>query len=332
MNHVLVTGGAGYVGSTVIRHLLDCGYYVTAVDRLMFGGESLLAFWHHPFFKFHQLDLRDHNKVKKILHEETYDIVIHLAAIVGDPACSREPVLARETNWDASVNLVNECVNAGVERFVFASTCSNYGKMKNANDFVNELSPLAPLSLYAETKVDFEKYILSPEFGNKAFCPTVLRFSTVYGVAPRMRFDLTVNEFVKDLVLGRELKIFGEQFWRPYCHVVDFAMAFERVIKSPKNQVNREVFNVGDTSENYTKAMLWNIIKESIPGSKVEFIKKNDDPRDYRVNCDKIKRVLGFNITMKVPDGVNEIRDVVKSGIILDPNSKKYYNIPPVEL
>lgn len=326
--HVLVTGGAGYVGSTVIHHLLNRGYRVTAIDRLMFGGEALLAFWHHPQFEFCYVDLRDHDAVSRLLRNGRYNAVIHLAAIVGDPACSCEPELARETNWTASKNLADVCAEIGVGRFIFASTCSNYGKMENAGEYVDENSPLSPVSLYAELKVEFERYILGATFDNLNFCPTVLRFATVYGVAPRMRFDLTVNEFVKDVVLGRSLEIFGEQFWRPYCHVFDFANAFEKVLESPADLVLREVFNVGDTAENYTKAMLWNMIQEAIPHAKAHFVKKDEDPRDYRVNCDKIRNNLGFSVSRTVSEGILEVRDVVRSGVIRNPNSQKYYNIP----
>ena len=143
-----------------------------------------------------------------------------------------------------------------------------------------------------------------------------------------MRFDLTVNEFTKDLSLGKELLIFGEQFWRPYCHVKDFSNAFITVLQSPKEKVSYNVFNVGDTKENYTKQMIVNEIKKVIPNTNIKYVPKNDDPRDYRVNCDKIKRELGFNITMTVPDGILEIKRVIEEKIIQNPESQKYYNIP----
>ena len=160
------------------------------------------------------------------------------------------------------------------------------------------------------------------------FSPTSLRFSTVYGLSPRMRFDLTVNEFTKDLALGKELVIFGEQFWRPYCHVKDFSNAFITILNSPNEKVAYNVFNVGDTKENYTKQMLVNEIKKVLPNSKIKYVVKNDDPRDYRVNCDKIKKELGFKISMTVPDGIMEIKQVIQKNLIKDPEDQKYYNIP----
>jgi len=160
------------------------------------------------------------------------------------------------------------------------------------------------------------------------FSPTSLRFSTVYGLSRRMRFDLTVNEFTKDLALGKELLVFGEQFWRPYCHVNDFSNAFITVLNSSKEKVAYNVFNVGDTKENYTKQMLVNEIKKVLPHSKIKYVTKDDDPRDYRVNCDKIKKELGFEIRMKVPDGIMEVKRVIQENLIKDPEDQKYYNIP----
>ena len=143
-----------------------------------------------------------------------------------------------------------------------------------------------------------------------------------------MRFDLTVNEFTKDLALGKELVIYGEQFWRPYCHVKDFSNAFITVLKAANKKIAYNVFNVGDTKENYTKQMLVEEIKKVLPDTKIRYVKKNDDPRDYKVNSDKIKRELGFKITMTVPDGIIEVKRMIQEGLIQDPENQKYYNIP----
>ena len=328
MEHILVTGGAGYVGSGLLRELLLQGYSVTCVDKLMFGGESLLDIWHNDNFQLIKCDVNDWNKFNKILHDNDFDAVIHLAAIVGDPACKMQSELAEKTNWESSKWLLDKCVEIGIPKFIFASTCSNYGKMNNPESYVDEDSILAPVSLYAELKVKFEKYMLNEITKNSNFSPTSLRFSTVYGLSPRMRFDLTVNEFTKDLALGRELTIFGEQFWRPYCHVKDFSNAFVTVLRSSTDKVAYNVFNVGDTSENYTKQMLIDEIKKAIPDSKIKYVNKNDDPRDYRVNSDKIKRELGFEITMRVADGIKEVKRMILEGVIQDPEDQRYYNIP----
>ena len=328
MKNILVTGGAGYVGSGLLRELLLNGYNVTCVDNLIFGGESLLSILHKENFTFFNCDINNSEKLDKIFLKNKFDGVIHLAAIVGDPACKLYPDLANKTNWIASKWLLDRSKRAGVSKFIFASTCSNYGKMGDPEAYVDENSKLAPVSLYAELKVKFEKYMLSETVKNSSFSPTSLRFSTVYGLSPRMRFDLTVNEFTKDLTLGKELVIFGEQFWRPYCHVKDFSNAFITVLKSPNPKVAYQVFNVGDTNENYTKQMLVNEIKKVLPNSKIKYVAKDDDPRDYRVNCDKIKNELGFKITMTVPDGIMEIKRIIQEQLIKDPENQKYYNIP----
>ena len=328
METVLVTGGAGYVGSGFLRSLLREGYQVVCVDKFMFGGESIIDVSHDKNFIFYRCDINDHDSFDQILNKYKFTAVFHLAAIVGDPACKREPELATLTNWTSSKWLIDRCIALGIPRFAFASTCSNYGKMSDANAYVTETSQLAPVSLYAELKVKVEKYILEEIPRLAHFCPTILRFSTVYGMSPRMRFDLTVNEFTKEVALGKELTVFGEQFWRPYCHVNDFAGAFLAVLKAPQEKVAYNVFNVGDTEENYTKQMLVDEIAKQLPQIKVNYVKAVDDPRDYRVNSDKIKKELGFKITMRVPEGIAEIKRCILEGIIQNPEHQRYYNIP----
>ena len=325
---ILVTGGAGYVGSGLLRDLLAEGCHVTCVDNLMFGKESIQDICYNKNFTFINCDINDHKKLDTIFDNNNFDSVIHLAAIVGDPACKLYSDLASKTNWTSSKWLIEKSKSVGVSKFLFASTCSNYGKMNDPEAYVDENSKLAPVSLYAELKVKFENYMLNEIKKSDEFSPTSLRFSTVYGFSPRMRFDLTVNEFTKDLALGKELIIFGEQFWRPYCHVKDFSNAFITILKAPIEKVAYNVFNVGDTKENYTKQMLINEIKKVLPNSKIKYIKKNDDPRDYRVNCDKIKNELGFKISKTVPDGIMEIKHLIENHLIKNPEDQKYYNIP----
>jgi len=325
---ILVTGGAGYVGSVLLRYFLNHGHSVTCVDNLSFGGESLLGIWDHPNFTFRKCDITDFDSVNAMIDAAEYHAVIHLAGIVGDPACKREPELAMKVNWEASENLVKKSMERKIPRFLFASTCSNYGKMSDPNGYVNEDSPLAPVSLYAELKIKVEKLILEGIPKSRDFSPTVMRFSTVYGLSPRMRFDLTVNEFTKDLAMGKELVVFGEQFWRPYCHVSDFSRAMHKVLESPREKVAYQVFNVGDTTQNYTKQMIVEEIKKQIPNCRIRFVKRDEDPRDYRVDFSRIKNVLGFEISKTVPDGIREVKDVVQMGVIRDPEDQKYYNIP----
>lgn len=324
--NVLITGGAGYVGSTLTGLLLKEGYNVIVLDKLAFGGESLLGVWHHPNFKFFKKDILYFQDIKEVFAHHQVDSVIHLAAIVGDPACAQEPELAKKTNFEASLNLLDCSLKNNVKRFIFASTCSNYGKMSDPAGYVNERSPLAPVSLYAELKVKFENVILNEIEKKDSFSPTSLRFSTVYGISPRMRFDLTVNEFTKELVLGRELEVFGEQFWRPYCHVYDFARAMHSVLTSDKEKVAYNVFNVGETSENYQKKMIIDEIRKVKPDARVRYVNKNEDPRDYRVSFEKIKKELGFDISRMVPDGIKEIKHLIDLKVFLNPDDIKYKN------
>ncbi len=324
MKKILVTGAGGYIGSVLVRRLLDKGYFVVGVDNLLFGGESLLGLLNNPNFKFIKGDVRSKELIENILSDNFYGVV-HLAAIVGDPACAKEPQLAREVNWEASKNLFDICnEKTQIERFIFASTCSNYGKMPG-DDYVNENSQLNPVSLYAELKVKFEEYLLKSST-RENFYPTSLRFATVYGLSPRIRFDLTVNEFMRDVTLGKELKIFGEQFWRPYCHVEDIAKACILILEADKKVVNHNVFNVGDTNENYTKKMIAEEILKIVPEARISYVHKEEDPRDYKVDFSKIKNEVGFSITKRVPDGLREIHHIINLGFLVDPYSKKYHN------
>jgi nucleoside-diphosphate-sugar epimerase len=289
---LLVTGGAGYIGSILVRMLLNQGYRVICVDNLRYGGNALVDVWGHPHFDFKKIDITNFDDLDPIFTDYDLSAVIHLAAIVGDPACKFEPELARKTNWDASVHPLEKTIHSKTKRFVFASTCSNY-----------------------IGKVD-------------GFTPTALRFSTVYGVSPRMRFDLTVNEFTKELALGRKLVVYGEQFWRPYCHVNDFSRAILAVLSAPAEKVANNVFNVGATSQNYTKKMLVEELLQLIPDAQLEYVTKDEDPRDYRVSFEKIASELGFTITKTVPVGMMDILSCLRAGIIPDPDDQRFYNIP----
>ena len=321
---MLVTGAAGYIGSVLVRQLLAAGYSVRGVDALLFGGESLIELLEHPRFEFRRADVRDASAMADAVRG--VQAVVHLAAVVGDPACAQQPALAQETNHDASIELHRLAGAAGVERFVFASTCSNYGKSNAPNAFVSEVSELKPVSLYARTKVAVEEHLLgAPQRG---CAPTCLRFSTVYGLSPRPRFDLTVNEFTRDLALGRELVVFGEQFWRPYCHVRDLARSVLAVMAADLGTVAYDVFNVGDSDENYRKQAIVAAILEQIPDAQVRYVAKDEDPRDYRVSFEKIRDRVGFAITRRVPDGIREIKDAVQMGIFADPDHPRFGNVP----
>ena len=321
---ILVTGGAGYIGSVLTRQLVEKGYTVRVLDSLMYGGEPIIDLFNSPNFEFVKGDIRNEADVRTAMKDVF--AVAHLAAIVGDPACAKQPELANTTNLEGSKLVYRIAEEMGVEKFVFASTCSNYGKMEDPDAYVNEDSKLAPVSLYAETKVAVEQFLFAQPKDNKCK-PTCLRFSTVYGLSLRPRFDLTVNEFTKELALGRELLVFGEQFWRPYCHVYDLARSVVSVIEAPADLVAFDVFNVGDTSENYQKKMIVDEVIKVIPDAKVKYVSKNEDPRDYRVSFTKIKTKLGFEVMFKVPDGIKQTVKVLDDGFILNPDDNKYKNV-----
>jgi nucleoside-diphosphate-sugar epimerase len=320
---VIITGGAGYVGSVLTALLLAEGHQVRVLDSLAHGGDSLLGAWCHPGFEFVRGDVRDRTTIKAAVSGR--NAVVHLAAIVGDPACARNPDLARAINLDASLQLIEESQSAGVERFVFASTCSNYGKMKDTDAYVDEESELSPVSLYAETKVAVELALLKSHLGN-GWSPTPLRFATVYGVSPRMRFDLTVNEFTMEMLTRKHLKVFGEQFWRPYVHVRDAARGIAMVLNSPKEKVRGRVFNVGATDQNFQKQQLVELIQPYAPDAVVEYVRKTEDPRDYRVSFSRIAGELGFETTRSVPQGIEEVARLVSERVIGDFDHSRYRN------
>jgi nucleoside-diphosphate-sugar epimerase len=320
---ILITGGAGYVGSVLVHELLSRGYSVRVLDTLAHKVPSLLAAWGHSSFDFLRGDIRDSEYVARAV--EGVATVVHLAAIVGDPACAREPELARQINVEATSRLLDAASAAGVQRFVFVSTCSNYGKMPDSNGYVTEDSELSPLSLYAETKVAAENDVESR--CTSAFTTCVLRLATVYGVSPRMRFDLTVNQFTRDLFLDRELIVYGEQYWRPYIHVRDAALALHTAITADASLIRGNSFNVGATSENYRKADLLPILKSSFPNAVTTVVPTTgSDPRDYRVSFEKIRSVLGFEPNCTVSDGIAEVAALLRSGLIRDPDDGRYGN------
>jgi nucleoside-diphosphate-sugar epimerase len=320
---IVVTGSAGYVGSTLCADLLARGQQVVGVDSLMHGGEAMLGFISNPHFTFLRGDLRDTDVVARAV--DGADAVVHLAAIVGDPACKRDPELSRAVNYDASMALIAAAERAGASRFVFASTCSNYGKMSEGEDSVDETSPLTPLSIYAETKVAVERHLLESEW-RPSFVPTVLRLSTVYGLAARPRFDLTVNEFAAELLLRRELTVFGEQFWRPYIHVRDVARGVQAVLDAPAEKVRSEVFNLGRDDQNYQKQTLVELIQQRVPDTKITYVKQVSDPRDYKVRFAKIRSVLGFDLEHTVESGIDEILGALRDGVIADTRNPRYAN------
>jgi len=321
----LVSGGAGYLGVPAIEELHASGRAVRVLDALIHADqERLAADLQSRGVEVVPADIRDPDARRRAL--EGVSEVVHLAAIVGDPACARDPQLAHAVNVEGATALIADARAAGVGRFVFASTCSNYGRLADASIPIAEDGALAPVSLYAEQKVAIEQALL--DGAARPMEVTCLRFATLYGVAPRMRFDLTVNEFTRDLWADRSLEVFGERFWRPYVHVRDAARAIRITLESPASRVAGEVFNVGRSDENYRKLDLVGMIREQVDRGTVSFVHRDEDPRDYKVSFEKIARVLGFQPAMTVADGVAEMVAALDSGRFRDPFDGRHRNVP----
>ncbi len=324
----LVTGGSGYIGALLVQELQSAGREVRVLDSLLHGQEEIAAEQERAGVEVIRADIRDADARRRALAGA--EAIVHLAAIVGDPACALDPAVADEVNVQATRALVADANEAGVQRLVFASTCSNYGRMADPNVPITEEGELRPVSLYAEQKVGMEQLILgggngSPPTPTK---PTCLRFATVYGVGRRMRFDLTVNEFTRELWADRELEVFGEQFWRPYIHVGDAARAVRTVLDAPVEQVAGAVFNAGRPGENYRKLDLVEEIHKQIDRGTVSYVHRDEDPRDYKVSFEKIRAALGFETLMTVPDGIAEVIAALDAGTFGDPFDPRYKNIP----
>jgi nucleoside-diphosphate-sugar epimerase len=329
-NTTLVTGGSGYIGALLVKELLDAGHEVRVLDSLLHGQQDIAAEQERAGVQVICADIRDADARRRALAGA--DAVVHLAAIVGDPACALDPAVSDEVNVQATKSLVADASQAGVQRLVFASTCSNYGRMADPTVPITEDGELRPVSLYAEQKVGMEKLILGinggPPTPPTPVKPTCLRFATVYGVGRRMRFDLTVNEFTRELWADHELEVFGEQFWRPYIHVRDAARAVATVLEAPADQVAGNVFNAGRSGENYRKLDLVQEIAKQIDRGKVSYVKRDEDPRDYKVSFDKIRSELGFETLMTVPDGIAEVIAALDAHAFGDPFDARYKNIP----
>ena len=320
---VLVTGGAGYVGAELVDELLQAGHDVRALDVLLHGQEDVAGRLDSIGVELQRGDLRDDDARARAL--AGVDAVVHLAAIVGDPACGRDPELSNAVNVEGTRALVADARAAGVERLVFASTCSNYGRMTDPTVPIDETGELAPVSLYAEQKVAMERSLL--EGDQNGLSATCLRFATVYGVGHRMRFDLTVNEFTRDLWAGRKLDVFGETFWRPYVHVRDAARAVALVLASPIEKVRGRVFNAGHSDENYRKLDLVEIITKRLGRGDVDYVSRTEDPRDYKVSFERIKNELGFEPVQRVPTGIDELVGALEEERFGDPFQPRYSNI-----
>ncbi|MFH2104589.1 MAG: NAD(P)-dependent oxidoreductase [Chloroflexota bacterium] len=326
--HVIITGGAGYIGSLLTGELLRAGYKVSVLDSLLFGGESLLAYLHHPNFNFSKVNILEPGALRASLHREwpKPDAVFHLAAIVGFPACQ---AVGQQAAWrynvEATKRVFDQAASLGCKQFVFASTYSNYGLSKDGQP-VTEESPLTPQSLYAETKIASEEFLLTQR--DSSCAPTIFRLSTLYGISPRTRFDLIVNQFVLDAYSHRELIIYQRGYSRSFVHVRDVVQGFILGLEAPKAKVSGNIFNLGAEDGNYTKDEIVGLVIKRLPETVVTYkdLTFGGDMRDITVSFEKIRSTLGFQTSLTVDDGVREIVNALRTGIIRDPHDERYRN------
>ncbi len=317
---VVVTGGAGYVGSVVSTQLLVAGMEVSVFDRLVYGGESLLAWAGHPCFHLIPGDVRNGEMIRQAL--DGASAVVHLAAVVGEPACAVDPNAAWEINYAGTQQTLAAASECGVERVIFVSTCSNYG-VSATNSLADETVPLNPLSRYAESKVQAERLVLE---NTSVPCPSVLRLGTICGLSPRMRFDLLVSEMARGAALGEPLRIFAPDAWRPFLHVRDAARAILHCLSMPHESLQARVFNV--VGENYQKRGLVQLVRKHYPDAPVEIAEKEPDLRDYRVSDERIRRELGFAPRWTVEEAFLETAEAVASGVFREPKWPGHSAVP----
>jgi len=327
-HHVFITGGAGYIGSLLTSELLRANYRVTVLDSLLFGGEGIVPFLSHPNFHFIKSDVTESRAIRDAVKKgwQTPDTVVHLAGIVGFPACQ---AVGKQVSWkynfEATKQVFEQAADLGVERFVFASTYSNYGLSEDGKP-VTEESPLNPQSLYAETKIASEEYLLSQK--DSSCAPLIFRFATLYGISPRTRFDLIVNQFVLEAFTKRELIIYQRGYSRSFVHIRDVVRGVIMGLEAEQNKIRGQVFNLGTENGNYSKNEIVNFILKRMPETVVEYknLTFGGDMRDITVSFEKIKRVLGFDTTLTVDDGVREVLFALKSGLIKNPTDDRYRN------
>ncbi len=322
---VLVTGGAGYLGAVLVPLLLDEGYAVTVLDRLYFGGDTLAAVADHPRFRLIEGDIRFLDELNGRLFDGV-DCVIHLAGLSNDPSCDLEPARTERINYDATLELARRSARAGVRRFIFASSCSVYGA--NPAPVVDEHSDLQPVSLYAEMKAKAERdLMLLPAPGMTI---TALRMATLYGLSPRMRFDLAINLMVMNAVRRRLIHVLGGgQQWRPFLHVVDASRAFLMTLRAPAEAIDHQVFNVGGDAENFRIAELANLVRDTLADYDitVETVPDDADKRSYRVTFTKIRDVLGFAPSCAVPAAITELARAIGGGALGDCADSRFYTV-----
>ncbi len=319
---VLVTGGAGYIGSVLVGQLLSRGHKVRVLDRLFFGAKSIDPYRTNPDFSLFQDDVRYFDE--KIM--EGVEVVMDLGGLANDPSCDLDPEATLSINHRGSVRVASLAKKMGVGRYIFSSSCSIYGHGESTQ--LHEESPKNPVSAYARAKLGAEQDILP--LADDKFCVTFLRNATVYGYSARMRFDLVVNMMTMYAWKTRKIHVLGGgKQWRPVVHVKDVGNAFILAMESDKSKVNREAFNVGSSGQNYQVFQIASMVRDVIPYVDVEIVPDDPDKRTYNVSFDKIQQRLGYKVERTVHEGIVETKQAMESGAV-DPEDPrtvtlKYY-------
>ena len=309
---ILICGGAGYVGSALTSLILrETNLEVKVFDQLLYGGDSLYPFFNYSDrFKFIRGDLRTFD-LDGLLNNVDY--VVNLAALVGEPICKKFPKEAQEINFDANIKLAKKSEEKDVRRYIFTSTCSNYG-LSAGDKMLDENAKLDPISLYAETKVNSEKILLEqlPKLQT-----TVIRCATAYGLASRVRFDLLLHEFIRDAWTKAKIYVYGAQSWRPIVHVDDIARAILLIIKNSGTLNKKDVYNIGSNDQNFQKISLAELVANRLK-TDIEITSTKEDPRNYRVLFDKFTEELKFDTLHKPVETIDQIAHALESGLIDD--------------
>ena len=317
---VLVIGGAGYIGSALIPKLLSRGYRVRLLDILLYGIAPIQEFVNHPNLEIVQADFRQVDTVVAAMRN--VGSVVHLGAIVGDPACALDKELTIEINLMATRMVAEVARGMGVRRFVFASTCSVYGA---SDELLDEQAALNPVSLYAQSKIASENVLRS--LATDDFSPTILRFATVHGLSGRTRFDLVINLLSAKAVIDGKITVMGGDQWRPFLHVDDAALGVLTALEAPIELVHNEILNVGSDDQNYTLLQAGQLINSKVPSAQIIESDWDGDRRNYRVNFEKIRRTLNFRPQFNLEYGVQQVIDVITNGSVTDYADAKYSNV-----
>jgi nucleoside-diphosphate-sugar epimerase len=317
---VLVTGGAGYVGSHLTRTLLADGFRVRILDNFLYGDHGIADMREDP-----RLDVRfgDICNIREVAHAvKGVRAVVALAAVVGDPACELDPRETMMINFESTRCLLDACREAEVQRLVFASSCSVYGA--NGAELLVEDSHLNPVSLYARTRIMSEEVLLQERGPLEVI---ILRLATVCGLSTRMRFDLMVNTITARAAVDHRVRILGVDQWRPHLHVRDAAAAFAAAVSAPPDVAQGGIFNVGHESQNFTIGEVAEKVVQYLPDTVVEYANGNGDRRSYRVSFDRIREQLGFVPQHTVDDAIREVRAAIAEGGVGDYEDERYHNV-----